>query len=564
MRFFLLTFLVCFSLLVFGQKKYSLTFTNDEYSEIKKNYTSLFLDSLEAKKYLYEFQLYSIKLGYLTASIDTIKYLPNELNASFYRGPKFGKAFLKIENTEIYFFNKYMRINEKLITNMPFSALQLSSLLRKMQNVLENEGYPFAKVFLDSISMKDEDLHANIRVQKNQFYKWNAIHVKGDSAVSKVALMNIIRIKPGEKYSQEELSLISKRIKQVNYLKEIKQHEILFTKDGAELYLYVKSNAVSSVNGAIGLQPNPITNKVNLTGDVALKLLNVIRKGELLEFNWKSIQVQTQSMKAHVNYPFILKSPFGLDALFSLYKRDSSYLETRANFGVQYFLKGGNYFKVFYQNDASSVLSGAKNNPSFSNLNSVQTNSYGLAILKKQVDYLPNPSKGVIINTEIAIGNRKSVSKIDSTQLKSTTYRADLNLEFFIPLHKRHILRIANQTSCYYAPSIFQNEVFRFGGLTLQRGFNEEELFATTKSTISIEYRYLVDQNSRIFAFFDQSWYENNAVKYFNDKPFGFGFGFSFGTNLGIFSISYAQGQQFNNPILIRNGKVHFGYVAYF
>jgi outer membrane protein assembly factor BamA len=564
MRIFLLTFIVFCNSIVFGQKKYSLTFSNDEYSSIKKNYTSTFKDSLEAKRYLREFQLYAIKQGFLTASVDTIKYLPNQLVAYFFRGPKFGKAFLKIEKTEIFFFKKHMRINEKLITNMPFSSLQLSSLLRKLQDVLENEGYPFAKVFLDSISMVDEDLHAIIRVQKNQYYKWNAIHVKGDSAVSKVALMNIIRIKPGEKYSQDELRLISKRIKQVNYLKEIKQHEILFTKDGAELFLYVKSNAVSSVNGAIGLQPNPISNKLNLTGDIALKLLNVIRKGELLEFNWKSIQAQTQSLRAHVNYPFILKSPFGVDALFSLYKRDSSYLETKANLGIQYFLKGGNYFKVFYQNDASSVLSGGKNNPSFSNLNTVQTNSYGLAVLKKQVDYLPNPSKGIIFNTEIAIGNRKSISKIDSANLKSTTYRADLNIEFFIPLHKRHVLRVANQTSCYYAPSVFQNEVFRFGGLTIQRGFNEEELYATTKSTLSVEYRYLVDQNSRVFAFFDQSWYENNAVKYFNDMPFGFGFGFSFGTNLGIFSISYAQGKQFDNPILIQNGKVHFGYVAYF
>jgi len=48
------------------------------------------------------------------------------------------------------------------------------------------------------------------------------------------------------------------------------------------------------------------------------------------------------------------------------------------------------------------------------------------------------------------------------------------------------------------------------------------------------------------------------------DHPFGFGAGFSFGTNIGIFSISYALGQQLNNPILMRNGKVHFGYIAYF
>ena len=100
--------------------------------------------------------------------------------------------------------------------------------------------------------------------------------------------------------------------------------------------------------------------------------------------------------------------------------------------------------------------------------------------------------------------------------------------------------------------------------MTTQRGFNEEELFSTTKSLMSIEYRFLVDQNSRAFLFYDQSWYENNAAAYYKDHPFGFGAGFSFGTNIGIFTISYAQGKQFNNPILIRDGKVHFGYVAYF
>lgn len=564
MRLILLTYIVFFTFQLVGQKKYSLSFTSDSYSSIKKNYTSKFKDSLEAKRYLKEFQFYAIKKGYLTASVDTINYLENEMKVSFYRGVKFEKAFLTLSDEDLMFFKRYMRVNERFFSKLSFSPNQISTLLRKMQNVLENEGYPFSRVYLDSIELVDSDLKAVIHVEKKQFYKWNAIHVKGDSAISKIALMNIIRIKTGDKFSQEELRLISKRIKQVNYLKEIKQHEILFTKDGAELYLYVQSNAVNSVNGAMGLQPNPITNKVALTGDIALKLQNVIKKGELFELNWRSMQAQTQSLKAHINYPFIFNSPFGIDGMFQLYKRDSSYLETKANFGVQYFLKGGNYLKVFYQNDASNVLKGGLNNPSFSNLNSVQTNSYGLAILKKQVDYLPNPAKGLIFNSEISIGSRKSISKLDSLSVKSTTYRAEFNIEFFLPVYRRHVLRISNQTSIYFAPEIYQNELLRFGGLSSQRGFNEEELFATTKSTLSLEYRFLVDQNSRLFVFYDQSWYENNAIKYYNDKPFGFGLGFSFGTNLGIFSISYAQGKQFDNPILIKNGKVHFGYVAYF
>jgi hemolysin activation/secretion protein len=118
--------------------------------------------------------------------------------------------------------------------------------------------------------------------------------------------------------------------------------------------------------------------------------------------------------------------------------------------------------------------------------------------------------------------------------------------------------------SLYYAPIIYQNEAFRIGGLSTLRGFNEEELFVTSFMTTTIEYRYLLERNSALFAFFDQAFYENSSANHLTDMPFGFGGGFSFGTNLGIFSISYGLGKQLNNPILVRNGKVHFGYIAYF
>ena len=419
------------------------------------------------------------------------------------------------------------------------------------------------------MKIENDNLSAHINVQKNQFFKWTQVHIKGDSSVSKIFLTNIVRIKPGDKYSQEELRQISKRLKQINFIREVKPHEVLFTKEGAELFLYVKSNPISSVNGVVGLQPNNSTNvnasKYNLTGELSLKLLNVIKRGELLQFDWKNPQPQTQSLIGKVNYPFILKTPFGVDGQFNLYKRDSTYLEVKSTLGIQYFLKGGNYFKVFYQSYSSSVLSGAKNNPQFVNLGTVRSNSYGLAILRKQVDYIPNPSRGFIINSEFSVGTRKSQTNDSSKVITTSTFRGNMNLEFFIPLAKRHVLRMANQTQLYYAPQIFQNELYRFGGLTTQRGFNEDELYATAMSTLSIEYRFLVDQNSRAFLFYDQSWYENNATKtYYKDTPFGFGTGFSFGTNIGIFSISYAMGKQMNNPILIKNGKVHFGYVAYF
>jgi len=564
MRLILFLLFLLFSPYYFGQKYYSLTYSNDNYRQIKKNTTVKFTDSIEAKKYLQNLQLLAIKKGYLLASADTLKYLNHELKVSFYLGPLFGKVNLRVKNDDLQFFKQYLHINEKFYTGMPFNSVQISNSLRSMQKALENNGYPFAKVYLDSIELVNDNLTAKVIVQRNYYFKWKEVHIKGDSSISKIFLTNIIRIKPGDKYSQDELFQITKRLKQINFIKEIKPHEILFTKEGAELFLYVKSNPISSVNGVVGLQPNSVTNKVNLTGDISLKLLNVLKHGELLDFNWKSLQPQTQSLKGKINYPFIFKSPFGIDSQFDFYKRDTSYVEGKLSLGLQYFLSGGNYFKVFYQKNFSNVLAGGLNNPKFTNLGSVTSNNYGISISRKQVDYIPNPSKGFILNWESSIGTRKSRSSDTSEILMSNTYRSALNLEFYIPLAKRHVLRILNQTDFYYNQKIFQNEVFRFGGLTSQRGFNEEELFATTKSLLSIEYRFLVDQNSRAFLFYDQSWYENNSGNYYTDTPFGFGAGFSFGTNVGIFSISYAMGKQMANPILIKDGKVHFGYIAYF
>jgi outer membrane protein assembly factor BamA len=565
MRPILLIFLLFFSSSILGQKNYKLTFSTNAYQNFKKIPTDRFTDSIQAHTYLKLFQSSAVKEGYLLASIDSISYLKNELKAGFYLGPIFKKAFLTISNEDIQFFKKHMHVNEKFLTGISFSPNTISSILNKMQNTLENNGYPFGKVSLDSVTIKNENLYANVIVQKNQFFKWTEIHIKGDTSISKVFLTNIIRIKEGDKYNADELKSISQRLKQINFLKEIKPHEILFTNSGVELFLYIKSNPVSSVNGAVGLQPDSKSEKVSLTGDLSLKLLNTLKKGELLDFNWKSLQSQTQSVKAKLNYPFILNSPFGIDAQLNLYKRDTTYLETKSNIGIQYFLKGGNYFKVFYQNYSSSILSGGKNNPNFVNLGSVKSNNYGISLNRKQLDYVPNPSRGFVLESEISIGTKKFKITDTSAVINSNNFRGEVNMEFYVQVAKRHILKLSNQTEFYNNEKIFQNEVYRFGGLNSQRGFNEEELFATTKSIVSIEYRFLVDKNSRAFLFYDQSWYENNStISYYNDKPFGFGAGFSFGTNLGIFSISYGLGKQLDNPILIRNGKIHFGYITYF
>jgi hemolysin activation/secretion protein len=165
------------------------------------------------------------------------------------------------------------------------------------------------------------------------------------------------------------------------------------------------------------------------------------------------------------------------------------------------------------------------------------------------------------LTAEAAIGTRKTIS--DSIK-NSTTFRVNFQYQRYFQLYKRNVLKLAAQFESYYAPAIYQNELYRFGGINSMRGFNEEELFASTKLITTLEYRFIVDKNSNAFLFYDQAFYENAAVTYKKDYPFGIGAGFSFGTKLGIFSISYALGNQLSNSLDFRSGKIHFGYTAYF
>jgi outer membrane protein assembly factor BamA len=545
-----------------GQKSYTLSFSDVSYQQIQRKIPDTFKDSLSVIRFLQNIQIKAVKKGHVLSSFDSIHFKNSEVFVQFNLGDKLNEIHLSYSESDIQFLKQKTSLKEKQLANIPFQASELAKILRLLYQSGVNNGYPFTKITLDSVLFEGNSIHAKLLLNKGELYRIKQIHIKGDSLLSKQMISSLIRIKEGDLFSDANLASISRHIKQVNHLQEIKPHEILFTKDGVELFVYVKSNPISSVNGVLGLQPNPITEKLAVTGELSLKLVNVFRKSEMIQLNWRSIQPGTQSLNSGFNYPYLFKSPFGIDAAFNLYKKDSTFLEIKAQLGIQYQLSGGSFLKAYYQNNSSSILSGASS--STLNFSTVRTSAYGLSFLRKELDYIPNPSSGYMLLTDVAIGNRNARKSDTSDVITTTTFRMSVQFNWFIPLAKRHVLRFGANAETYYAPEIYENERFRFGGLTTLRGFNEDELFATTKAILTLEYRFLVDQNSHAFAFFDQGMYENTSTSYERDFPFGFGAGFSFGTQLGIFSISYGIGKQFDNPVLLKNGKVHFGYIAYF
>jgi len=512
--------------------------------------------------------------GFLSASIDEISYHHDTIRAAVYMGPGFEWASLGKGNVEDEFLTG-SGFRAKLFKGKIIRPDQLRQIRETILNNCENNGYPFAVFRLDSLQFNDHSLSANLHLDKNQLYHIDSVIVKGSATISEAYLYNYISIRPGDVYNESYIRRISNRLRELPFVREIKPYVVQFGRKDATLYLYLEDKKSSQFDGVIGFLPDENNkSKLNVTGEVHLKLQNSLKRGEIIELNWRQIPPKSQDLKVNGLYPFLFQTPLGLDASLALFRKDTIYVDVTKNIGLQYALTGTNYLKVFI-NDKESDLQSTKGLENITVLPAyadIEVLSYGIEFQFEKLDYRPNPRNGFQFKISGSIGNRniKRNSAInpevyDSLDLKTTQYNGAMQFDYYFALGNRQVLNAGFAGARMHNSPIFTNELYRIGGLRSLRGFDEESIYASTYGIGKLEFRYLLEQNSFLFLFFNGAWYENKAgTGYITDTPFGFGTGINFETRLGIFSLSYALGKQFNNPIFVKNAKIHFGIVNYF
>jgi hypothetical protein len=512
--------------------------------------------------------------GYLSASIDSVRSDSMLTTACLFAGQRYMWAHIRQGNVaEDYLAGTGFR--KKLFDEKPFSYEQVAKLEKKIISNCENNGYPFAKIKLDSIDLTGDRFSAALNLSRNKFVTIDSVVLKGTGTVTPVYVYNYISISPGDVYDESQIRKISGRIRELPFLKEVRSSQVIFTEKETKLYLFLESKKASQFDGVLGLLPDENEpGKLNLTGEVHLKLQNSLRRGEIIELNWKQLPSKSQDLKVHAYYPFLFNTKFGLDGNLAIFRQDTTYIIVTKNLGVQYALTGNNFIRGFVTEKESDLqsTSGLENVTVLPPYADITTLSYGATVHYEKLDYRLNPRKGFSIETTGSTGNRTvrknsgiNDAAYDSIKLNSVVYQAELQFDYFIPLGGRHVLDLGTQSAYIYNPELFVNELFRIGGLKSLRGFDEESIYTTLHTIGKTEYRYILEQNSFLFAFFNAAWYQNKSRNTnIHDTPFGFGAGINFETKIGIMSVSYALGKQFDNPVYFKNGKVHFGIVNYF
>jgi outer membrane protein assembly factor BamA len=508
--------------------------------------------------------------GYPQVYSDSLVYANGTASIQVFTGKKFDTfCILRTIYPESSVADRAFNIKQQSLT-----ARDLSKLKERIIQYYEQNAYPFASVQLDSVSTTDEACTANLKITLHQQTNIDSINIIGNIKLNKKYLERYMGIKPGANYDERIINNLNNRLRELPFVNQTKPYKVIFTKEYTKLMLYLDKKKANKFDGFLGFLPNDKTGRINLTGQLNIKLLNTISHGESIELEWRKLQAQTQDLKLNLAYPYIFNLPFGVDYNLKLYRRDTTFIDVNNNIGIQYLLSAGNYLKFFVSKRNINLINTSQYEfvstlPEYADISYL---AYGLSVNLNNTDYKLNPRKGLKTTWQATAGGKEikrnpDINPVvyDGLTLKTQQYSVFGNIGYFIPFMKKSTILLDAKFAKVIGKNLFTNELFRIGGLVSLRGFDEESINASAYLIPTVEYRYLFDKNSAIFLFANAAYYENisrnNRVF---DRPYGFGSGIFFETKAGIFSLTYALGKQFNNPILLRSGKIHFGLVSVF
>ncbi len=539
----------------------------------ENGYTELLKGSIE------NYTNQKISEGYIACALDTTIKKKDSIIYRVYLGRPYQWTNLDLSavKTEIISQSNYRK---KRFENTALDPKSYLSLIEDLLAAYANNGFPFCRLKLTNIEelkLTDSNyyaLNAKLSCWEGPLVVYDSIYLKGSADQNRTFLLNYLDIYPGKVFSKDEIENINLRIKEIPFLQAKDDPGLMFSDRGASLYLYVDKKKSNAFNALIGVLPDNVTGKIRLSGEATINLRNALNKGELLLLDWQQFPNSSQQLQLATEIPYIFKTSLGFGADFRLFKQDSTYAEFEPGVSLSYLLPGYQKISFSYHRYSSTVinLNQYQNSlvlPPFANSD---INRFGLGFDLNSLDYKLNPRKGYDLRANGVLGY-KTIQKIpeldeslyDDIQLKSNQFEFNYKAGYYLPLFARFSLHSEVKGGQKFNDQLLQNELFRVGGTRDLRGFDENSFGLSSYHIGTIDFRFLLDRDSHILLFYDYAYVERKVLDDFSyDTPFAIGVGTQFNTGAGNFVVNYALGSQQGNPILLRNGKVHFGFVSIF
>ncbi len=526
--------------------------------------------------------------GYLTSNIDNIISTDSSITANVYIGEQYLFGDIKISDYNMAIIEsaglKNVRWKGKKI-----SPVIIGEYAELLLTYMENNGYPFAKVSIDSTEFDNGKLSGILNLDRKSYVPFDSIRIIGDVNIRRTYINKLLNITKGDPYSRQKIDAITKSINELSFIQLDSTPRIKFEDKKAQVLLYLKHKKASRFDFIIGVLPtgSGAEKKFTITGDFTAEMQNALGHGEYIYARFNRLKPKTQELSLKFNYPYIFNLPLGIDTRFELFQSTTEFTDLVSDIGI------------IYQFDEISTLKASWTKKS-SRLVEIDTNSIimqkklpakldvsfdggALEYVFRNVDYRFNPSKGLEVKLNGALGLRRIIKNptieglhtdnldfilaYDSLKLNSLQTELSISAFAYIPTFKIGTIKIGiNGGIQYNEEQLYDNQLYRLGGNKQLRGFDEQSILTDKYLVSTFEFRLLLDRNSYLsFPFIDYGVLHSKVDDSSNwDTAIGLGIGINFSTVSGIFNVAFATGRRLDNSFDFNNTKIHFGYVNLF
>ena len=542
-----------------AQDNYQLEIIGDDYDVFRKSEIDLSNQDANQIKELLENRIGQLKVeGYWLANIDEIKFDDKTVVVKLFLGQK--HETIRIIRTNINESDSRRLSLSQSQLPKDYQPSEIQKLYRKVVSYYENNGYPFAKIQLDSFQIAPTGLHCQLVTDPGRLIRFDSVELDDAQLVNARFITQYLGISYDKPFSQKRVDEIEKRLSRLPFLQLEKEPDVYFGLQKAKVSLPLSKRKVNTFDGILGLIPGAENRKPELTGELNFELQNLFKAGKSFDFHWKKITTKTQQLDVNYEHPFILGSPFYLQLSFNQLKENTTFSNRLFLVGLNYSLSTKTRLNLYYENkDGNRLEDLAIDNGDFS------LNNYGVGLEVNTLDNVAMPKKGYLAQVNAQAGLKTIATAASNNPSKSDQYEFMADFANYSPVGKNSILHFKFSGALLENQNLFLNDLFRLGGLTSIRGFNENFFFASQYALMNLEWQVYLESNSYVFMFFDQAMLKREIYSgTITDEPSGLGCGMKINSKGGLFSIIYGLGRSGSQGFSFEQSKIHFGYTATF
>lgn len=518
------------------------------------------------------------EVGFLTARVDSVVFHPaaQPTAAALYvsRGKPYHIRSVTLAGTQAL-------DAEALVASMasrprtPFAPGRLKQDLVRLLQAYEGAGHPFASVQVQALRLEDQgqaDEHGwvdvRLQVVEGEALPFYQLRAPGASRTTTKYLARLVGVREGSPLKGFHPADVQQRLLNTTFFTAVGQPEVYVVPDsGLVVSIPVEEASPGGFDLVLGYVPDTATRQGGVVGQGQLVLRNLFGGGRTMALKLDRLPGLSSRLDVALNDPFILGWPLGLSGRFQGVQQDSTYGKQNVRLGVHYRLAEGMTIEASLQQEVTRPgQAGARVVAGRQRVARAKATFGGLGMTFERLDFPLNPRRGWSLQTHLEQG-RKSVSRRQVDAEGDTTFTAsDLRQErltargrVLLPTWNRQVAVLGADAALLLSEAYDESDLFRVGGASTLRGYNEDQFLGHRVLRLLAEYRYVIDRTSYLFLFADYGFIHSPVFAGQGERKTrhpGYGAGIQMETGAGLVQASYAFSPD-DGPA---NGRIHVGF----